>query len=82
MSADIDIEGQRSVDQDSSDSLRIAAPYDSDPALMVSVEGLNDRAFLDELRKRNLPMLVRTVAVFNLLYLGWGLFDYALAPDF
>ena len=81
MSADIDIEGQRSVNQDSSDGLRIAAPYDSDPALMVSVEGLNDRAFLHELRKRNLPMLVWTAVVFNIAYLSWALFDYVLVPD-
>ncbi len=81
MSADIQVERNRTVDGDSSEGLRIAAPYDSDPALSINADNLNDRAFHRELRKRNLPMLVRTVAVFNLLYLGWGLFDYALAPD-
>jgi signal transduction histidine kinase len=68
-------------DGDSSEGIRIAVPYDSDPSLVLDDAPLDNRAFHRELRKRNLPMLVRTVAVFNLLYLGWGLFDYALIPD-
>lgn len=37
--------------------------------------------FHAELRSRNLPNLVWTVWVFNVVYLGWTLFDYSLAPD-
>ncbi|MCU0305687.1 MAG: ATP-binding protein [Thermoanaerobaculales bacterium] len=71
---------RRPLEGDSSEGLRIAAPYDPEAGL-VAAPGRSDLAFHNELRKRNLPMLVRTVAVFNVLYLGWGLFDYALVPD-
>ncbi len=82
MTVDTEVGPQRTIAEDSSERFRIAAPYHSDPELLVSAKNFSDRAFVHELRKRNLPMLVRTVAVFNLLYLGWGLFDYALAPGF
>ncbi|HSN53386.1 MAG TPA: ATP-binding protein [Candidatus Sulfomarinibacteraceae bacterium] len=71
----------RVYDDDSSEGLRIAAPFDSDPSLLLDGTPLDDRAFHKELRKRNLPMLLRTVVVFNFLYLGWGLFDFILVPD-
>jgi signal transduction histidine kinase len=38
------------------------------------------RAFHEELRRSNLPLLFWTVAVFNVAYLGWGVFDYFLVP--
>jgi signal transduction histidine kinase len=81
MSADTMEHAERRIDEDSSEGVRIAAPYDSDPSLLLDGSPLDDRAFHKELRARNLPMLVRTVLVFNVLYLGWGLFDYILVAD-
>jgi signal transduction histidine kinase len=66
---------------DSSDGIRIAAPYDSDPALLANGGVLDDRAFHKELRQRNLPMLLWTAVVFNIAYIGWALFDYILVPQ-
>jgi signal transduction histidine kinase len=71
----------QNLEGDSSESLRIAAPYDSDPAIYGDGDILGGRAFERELRKRNLPMLVRTMAIFNVVYVSWGLFDYILVPD-
>jgi len=69
------------LDGDSSDGIRIAAPYDSDPALLANGGVLDDRAFHKELRQRNLAMLLWTAVVFNIIYVGWSLFDYILVPD-
>ncbi len=66
---------------DSSDGIRIAAPYDSDPDLRANGVVFDDGAFDKELRKRNLPMLAWTAVVFNIAYIGWALFDYVLVPD-
>ena len=66
---------------DSSDGIRIAAPYESDPALLADGGVLDDRAFHKELRERNLPLFMMTAVVFNVLYLAWALFDYVLVPD-
>ena len=66
---------------DSSDGIRIAAPYDSDPALLADGGVLDDRGFHKELRQRNLSMLLWTAVVFNIIYVGWSLFDYILVPD-
>jgi len=38
------------------------------------------KAFHEELRRANLPLLFWTVAVFDVAYLAWGVFDYSLAP--
>lgn len=69
------------LDGDSSDGVRIAAPYDSNPALMMDGGVLDDRAFDRELRKRNLPMLLWTAVVFNTAYVAWGFFDFILLPE-
>ena len=69
------------IEGDSSDGVRIAAPYDFDPAIFANGGVLDDRAFHKELRKRNLRMLLWTAVVFNLVYVGWSLFDYVLVPD-
>jgi len=69
------------IDGDSSGGFRIAAPYDSDPAMLANGGVLDNRVFHSELRKRNLPMLLWTAVVFNIAYLGWALFDYVLVPE-
>jgi signal transduction histidine kinase len=74
-------QNRTNLDGDSSDGVRIAAPYDSDPAVFAAGGVLDDRAFHKELRKRNVSMLLWTALVFNVIYLGWGLFDYILVPD-
>ncbi len=74
-------ENRINTDGDPSDGVRVAAPYDSDPAIHLNGDALDDRAFDKELRKRNLPMLLWTGVVFNIVYVGWGLFDYILVPD-
>ena len=68
-------------DDDSSEGVRIAAPFDSDPSLLLDGTPLDDRAFHKELRQRNLPMLLWTAVVFNSAYIAWALFDYLLVPD-
>ncbi len=45
----------------------VAAPYDI-------------AAFHEELRRKNLPLLVWSVVVFNIAYLTWTVFDFYLAP--
>jgi len=42
---------------------------------------INVESFHEELRRTNLPLLFWTVAVFNVAYLAWGVFDYFLVPD-
>jgi signal transduction histidine kinase len=42
---------------------------------------VNLKAFHEELRRTNLPLLFWTVAVFNVAYLAWGFFDYVLVPE-
>ncbi len=74
-------QNRSSLGGDSSDGIRIAAPYDSDPALFANGGVLDDRAFHKELRQRNLPMLLWTAVVFNIIYVGWSLFDYILVPE-
>jgi len=74
-------ENRTNIDRDPSGGFRIAAPYDSDPAVLANRGGVDNRAFSLELRKRNLPMLLWTTAVFNIAYLGWALFDYVLIPE-
>ena len=69
------------IEGDSSDGVRIAAPYDFDPAFFQNGGVLDDRAFHKELRKRNLRMLLWTALVFNIVYVGWSLFDYVLVPN-
>jgi len=61
--------------------VRIATPYDSDPAIVANGGVLDAQAFDKELRQRNLPMLLWTVVVFNIAYMGWAIFDYVLVPD-
>jgi signal transduction histidine kinase len=39
------------------------------------------KAFHEELRRANLPLLFWTVMVFNIAYLAWGVFDYVLIPE-
>lgn len=75
------INSRSNLDRDSSDGIRIAAPYDSDPALFAQNGVHDDRVFNKELRKRNLPMLLWTAVVFNTAYMGWALFDYVLVPE-
>ena len=75
------IKNNGQLEGDSSDGVRIAAPYDSDPALMIEDSVLDDRAFDRELRKRNLPMLLWTAVVFNTAYVAWAIFDYILLPE-
>ena len=41
---------------------------------------INVKSFHEELRRTNLPLLFWTVAVFNVAYLAWGVFDYFLVP--
>jgi len=41
---------------------------------------INVESFHEELRRTNLPLLFWTVAVFNVAYLAWGVFDYFLVP--
>jgi signal transduction histidine kinase len=38
-------------------------------------------AFHEELRRKNLPILLWSACVFNAAYLAWTGFDYVLAPD-
>lgn len=42
---------------------------------------INLGLFHEELRRTNLPLLFWTVAVFNVAYLAWGIFDYFLVPS-
>jgi len=69
------------LDGDSSDVIRIAAPFDEDNGSLANGGVLDDRAFDKELRKRNLPMLLWTAVVFNIAYIGWAVFDFVLVPQ-
>ena len=69
------------IEGDSSEGLRIAAPFEPDPEMFSEGGELDDRAFDRELRKRNLPMLLWTAVVFNTAYVGWAFFDYILLPQ-
>ena len=74
-------ENRINPDRVHSDGGGITAQYDSDPAILADGADLDDRAFHQELRKRNLRMFLITAVVFNSLYVSWALFDYVLVPD-
>jgi signal transduction histidine kinase len=63
---------------------QIEAKLDLEPGAEPNAEGhakIDLRAFHEELRRSNLPLLFWTVAVFNVAYLAWGVFDYFLVPE-
>jgi signal transduction histidine kinase len=68
-------------DRDTPDGVRIAAPFIPSPALLLDSGTPDDRAFHEELRARNLPMLFWTAVVFNTAYVAWAVFDYMLVPE-
>jgi signal transduction histidine kinase len=45
------------------------------------LEELNTRAFSEELRYANLPLLFWTIVIFNPVYLAWTGFDFLLQPN-
>lgn len=51
-----------------------------DPTAPDDGDAFDDRALDDELRGRNLPMLLWTAVVFNTAYVAWAFFDYILIP--
>lgn len=80
MSAEGGVDTRLGHDDDSS-GLRVAAPYDPDPVAAGDGGTLDARAFHNELRKRNLPILFWAAVVFNTAYIVWTVFDYVLVPE-